>query len=86
MREDAYSCDWCKKKSVGNFGPDWLHFKHILFSKGVYNDMRDYENYRNYGNLTFCSMNCLIAFMHNEVNKIDGDKALNPSSRVANEH
>ena len=83
MKEAAYSCDWCKKKAIGTFGSDWLHFKHILFAKGVYTEERDYQNYKNYGNLTFCSMNCLVSYLHNEIKKM-GLKTdeLNPSSRV----
>lgn len=76
----AYECEHCHKKSL-EFGDDWLHFKHILFSKGKYTEERDYQNYLNYGNITFCSYHCFAAFMQKILNAASGQTS-NPSSRV----
>lgn len=75
-KKDYWICENCSKQAYEPFPNQWWHFKHLLAGVGIYNEYKDYKNYQSFGNITFCSLTCLVAYLNAKFRK-----NLNPSSR-----
>jgi len=77
-KKNYWSCENCNKKIMGQFDENWWHIKHLLVGVGIgiYTEDKDFKNYKNFGNLTFCSLTCFITYLN-----IKFERNRNPSSR-----
>lgn len=80
-KKDCWKCEICGMEVTDTFPETWWHIKHLLLGKGVYMEEKDFIKYKNFGNLTFCSVNCFATFLYQTFGIQVPMDANNPSRR-----